>query len=53
MIYLFEEWEIVISTYDWDLFIVRTKKYNYFCHKTAARLVCINESTKTEIKKQR
>ena len=20
MIYLFEEWEIVISTYDWDLF---------------------------------
>ena len=26
MIYLFGEWEIVISTYDWDLFIVRTKK---------------------------
>jgi len=26
MIYLFEEWEIVISTYDWDLFIAQTKK---------------------------
>ena len=26
MIYLFKEWEIVIPTYDWDLFIAQTKK---------------------------